>query len=250
MVTKFKYYNDGKGLVTRTPEYSFTGIEDLSERLAGIDNVKIINSITNTTLKGEAERDLISLEDKWFKVQSEIQAMDAEKKTLELKLNSGDRNGNPLTTDVQNAIKGRIAELTEGTITVDKEFYDHYTRTTHTVKEVQQTPYTKQLEARADLESTNPYLVGYRGGNTTATRPVKTLSAEKEKEIRKELVRQQIGTKVGDLPDLLADVSNALNALIKQVDGQPISAEDTAAISKYVERQAEVAAILKADYIK
>ena len=250
MVTKFKYYINEKGLVARTQEYSFTAIEELSGRLAGIDNVKVIDSIANATLQGEAERDLIALEDNWFKTQTQIQDMDTERKALESKLINGDRSGNPLTPEVQSSIKGRIAELKEGTITVEKEFYDHYTRKTHKVKEVVQTPYTIALEARADLEANNNYLKGFRGVKTSTTRPTPSLTNEKETAIRKELVRQQIATQVGDMPDLLADVSNALAALIKQVNGQSVTNADTDAINKYVSRQGEVAAILKSDYTK
>ena len=250
MITKFKYSINEKGLVTRTPEYSFTAIEDLAERLAGINNTDVIENIAKTTLKGEAERTIIGIETEWFKVQTEIQNMDEERKSLEAKLMRGDRNGNPLTPEAQIAIKGRIAELKEGSITVEKEFYDHYTRTTHTVKETIQTPYTVALEKRADLESTNPFLKGYRGIKTNSTRPTPTLSPAKETEIRKELVRQKIGVTVGDYVDLLADVSNALTALIKQVNGQNLTSEDTVAINKYVSRQAEVSAILASDYIK
>jgi hypothetical protein len=250
MITKFRYFINEKGLVARAPEYSFTAIEDLAERLAGIDNSTVVENIANTTLKGEAERDLIGAETEWFKAQTQVQDMDAERKTLEAKLMSGDRNGNPLTPETQGAIKGRIAELKEGSITVEKEFYDHYTRTTHKVKETVQTPYTIALEKRSDLESVNPYLKGFRGVTTNATRPAAKLSSDKETEIRKSLVRQKIGVTVGDYADLLADVSNALNALIKQVNGQNVSSEDTAAIQKYQTRQAEVSAILASDYTK
>ena len=250
MITKFKYSINSKGLVVRTPEYSFTAIEDLSSRLAGIDNETVVANIANTTLKGEAERELIGVETKWFKAQTLVQDMAAEKKALEAKLVNGDKNGNPLTPEAQSAIKARIAELTEGKIIVEKEFYDHYTRTMHKVKEEVQTPFTIALEKRSDLEAVNPYLVAFRGGKTTASRPTTKLSVSREKEIRKELVRQQISTKVGDMPDLLADVSNALAALIKQVNGQGATTEDTAAINKYVERQAEVSAILSSDYVK
>lgn len=250
MITKFTYSVDAKGIVTRAPEYSFTAIEDLSDRLAGIDNETVIGNIANTTLKGEAERALIGAETEWFKAQTTIQDMDTEKAALEAKLMSGDRNGNPLTPEAQGSIKARIAELSEGTITVEKEFYDHYTRTTHTVKETVQTPYTIALENRADLESVNAFLKGYRGGKTSVVRPEPKLSSAKEKEIRKELVRNQIGVKVGDYADLLADVSNALNAIIKKVNGGALSEEDQTAITKYTTRQAEVAAILAQDYIK
>lgn len=250
MITKFRYKIDAKGIVSRTPEYSFTAIEDLAERLSGIDNTKIVENIANTTLKGEAERALIGVETEWFKAQSQIQDMDAERKALEAKLVSGDKSGNPLTTSEQAAIKGRIAELKEGSITIEKEFYDHYTRTKHKVKEVIQTPYTIVLEKRNDLESSNPYLKGYRGAPTNSVRPAAKLDTTKETEIRKALVRQKIGVNVGDYADLLADVSNALNAIIKQVNGQSVTAQDTTAIQKYQARQAEVSAILASDYKK
>jgi len=250
MITKFKYSIDTKGLVTRTPEYSFTAIEDLSERLAGIDNETVVTNIANTTLKGEAERTLIGIDGEWFKAQTLVQDMDAERKILEAKLQRGDRNGNPLTPAAQGSIKGRIAELKEGSITVEKEFYDHYTRTTHKVKEVIQTPYTIALEKRSDLEANNPYLVAFRGAKTSVSRPAAKLSSDKETAIRKELVRQKVAVEIGDMPDLLADVSNALNALIKQVNGENTTTDDTNAINKYVKRQAEVSAILKADYNK
>jgi hypothetical protein len=44
MVTKFKYFNKN-GIVSRTPDYSFTAIEELSSRLTGIDNDLVITSI-------------------------------------------------------------------------------------------------------------------------------------------------------------------------------------------------------------
>lgn len=249
MVTKYKYTTTA-GVVTRKTEYSFTPIEALNVRLAEIDNPTVIGSITATTLKGEAERKLIETEDTWFKAQSEIQNMDKEKAALELKLKNGDKNGNPLTPDVQTSIAARIADCTEGTITVNKEFYDHYTRETHNVTEVHQTEYTKALELRTELESVNAYLAGYRGVTTAPARPVVTLSTDKETIIRKELVRQRIEIAVGDEQDLIADMSKALSTLIKQVAGTAVTAEETANVTTYVERQLIIDAIMTADYNK
>lgn len=250
MVTKFKYKLDSKGFVTRTPEYSFTAIEGLSERLSGIDNTDVITSIVDTTLKGEAERAMIESEDMWFKVQSTIQDMDIERVGLETRLASGDKYGNPLTSEVQTTIAARIAELKEGTLVIKKEFYNHYTRHTSIVDEIIQTPYTKALLNRTDLESSNPYLAGLRGVTTAPMRPINKLSTVKETEIRKELVRQKIGTIIGDDKDLIADMSNALSALIKKVSGVSISTSEEASISKYVLRQNEIAQIIASDYKK
>jgi len=249
MITKFKYLINA-GVVSRVPVYSFTPIENLSSRLEGIDSQKVISNIVNTTLKGEAERKLIELEDAWFKAQSDLQSMDIERAKLELKLKKGDANGNPLSPETQDAISARIAECKEGTITIEKEFYDHYTRETHKVKEVHQTPYTIALELRKDLEASNAFLSGLRGVADAPARPVIALSKEKETEIRKELVRQEIDVQVGDSKDLIADMSKALSALIKQVNGQSVTADDQANISKYVERQSVITEILKSDYNK
>lgn len=249
MVTKFKYFNKN-GIVSRTPDYSFTAIEELSSRLTGIDNDLVITSIANTTLKGESERHLIEAEDAWFKIQSNIQSMDAERVALEAQLAKGDKFGNPLTPEVQKNIASRIAELKEGTIVVKKTFYNHYNRQNMTVDEVIQTPYTVALLTRNDLEASNPYLAGYRGVASAPNRPVAKLDTSKETTIRKQLVRQKIDTVVGDNNDLIADLSNALSAIIKKVSGQDVSAAEEASINKYTSRQAEIAAILNADYKK
>lgn len=249
MVTKYKYTATA-GVVSRKTEYSFTPIEALSLRLSEIDNATVIDSITATTLKGEAERKLIETEDTWFKAQSEIQALDKEKAQLELQLLNGDANGNPLTPDVQTNIAARIADCSEGTVTVNKEFYDHYTRETHQVTEVHQTEYTKALELRTELEAVNAYLTGFRGVELSPARPIVTLSLDKETIIRKELVRQRIDIEVGDEQDLIADMSKALSTLIKQVGGTAVTAEETANIATYVERQAVIDAIMTADYTK
>ena len=249
MVTKFKYFNKN-GIVSRTPDYSFTTIEELSSRLAGIDNDLVITSISNTTLQGESERYLIESEDVWFKIQSNIQNMDTERTALEAQLAKGDKFGNPLTPEVQKNIASRIAELKEGTIVVQKTFYNHYNRQNMTVDEVIQTPYTVALLTRNDLEASNPYLAGYRGVSNAPQRPVAKLDATKETSIRKQLVRQKIDTVVGDNNDLIADLSNALSAIIKKVSGQDVSAAEEADINKYTSRQAEIAAILNANYKK
>ena len=249
MISKY-IYTAKAGVVTRKKEYSFTPIEALGLRLAGIDNPAVISAITSTTLKGEAERKLIAFEDTWFKAQSEIQSMDAEREKLELELTKGDKNGNPLTPEVQTNISARIAECKEGTITIEKEFYDHYTRETYKVKEVHQTPYTKALELRTELESENAYLKGFRGVDLSPSRPVVTLGVKKETEIRKELVRQKIDVEVGDTHDLIADMSRALSTLIKQVNGTSTTAEEQADVTTYVTRQAAIKAIMEADYNK
>lgn len=249
MVTKYKY-TAAAGVVTRKTEYSFTPIEALSLRLSEIDNIDVIKSITATTLKGEAERKLIEIEDTWFKAQSAIQNLDKEKAQLTLQLINGDKNGNPLTPDVQTNIAARIAACSEGTVTIEKEFYDHYTRETHKVKEVHQTEYTKSLELRTELEAINAYLTGYRGVEPAPARPVVTLKADKETIIRKELVRQRIEIAVGDEQDLIADMSKALSTLIKQVAGTPVTAEETAYVATYVERQLVIDGIMTADYNK
>jgi len=248
MVTK-NVYSVVAGKVSRKPDYSFTAIENLSQRLAGVDREEVISSIAAITLKGESERALIEFEDAWYKAQVGIQSMDDERVALEKKLVSGE-NGMPLSPIMQQNIAARIAELKEGTIVVKKEFYNHYTREKMMVDEVLQTPYTIALEKRKDLEKLNPYLAGYRGVAGQPARPAVALSAAKETEIRKELVRQKIDTKIGDDKDLIADMSNALSALIKKVNGQTNTAAETANVNKYVARQAEIAAILAADYNK
>jgi len=250
MIIKYNYNVDAKGVVTRTKDYSFVPVDGLSSRLEGVSSVRVIQGVANRTLKGEAELPLIQIEDSWFKVQSNIQDMDAERTTLENKLARGDSNGNPLNPTQQNVISARIAELKEGTIVTKKEFYNHYTRETSVVDDVAQTAYTIALETRADLESVNPYLAGLRGVAGAPARPTSSIDAETETSIRKELVRHKIAVQVGDMPDLLADVSNALAALIKKVNGASITAEEQTDIDQYVSRQAEVAAILKADYNK
>jgi hypothetical protein len=250
MITKFNYYVDAKGLVARKPDYSFTAVEELSSRLSGMDSELAITSIASTTLQGEAERPLIKLEDEWFKVQTSIQDMDAERVSLEAKLTSGNKSGNPLTADQQKVIAARIAELKPGTITVKKVFYNHYTRQSMEVDEVVQTPYTIAQLTRTDLEASNAYLAGMRGVAGTPTRPVAKLDAAKESEIRKELVRQKIDAIVGDDKDLIADISNTLSALLKKVAGQPVSTTEEASIAKYLKRQAEIATIMAADYVK
>lgn len=250
MITKFKYYVNDKGLVVRNAVYTFTTVEELSTRLEGIDNESVISNIVAITLKGEAERELIEIEDGWFKVQSELQDMDAERVTLENKLVYGDSSGNPLTPETKTVISARIAELQEGTIIVKKEFYNHYSRQTTIVDDVIQTPYTVTLEKRIDLETSNPYLKGFRGVIGAPSRPVKTLSSEKETIIRKKLVRQKIDALVGDDKDLIADMSQALSAIIKKVAGQAVTSAEEAEITQYIARQAEIDAILAADYTK
>ena len=250
MITKYSYKLNAAGLVERTHKYSFTAIEDLSARLFGVDNVDVINGITQRTLNGEAERHLIEQEDKWFKIQTTIQQMDAERVDLEIKLTKGDRFGNPLTTEVKNGILARIAELKEGTVTIKKVFYNHYTRQNMEVDEVIQTPYTVVRLTRDDLEAGNPYLAGLRGVTTAPARPEPKLSAARETEIRKELVRQKIFAQVGDVQDLLADVSNALSSIIKKVSGQTLTTTEETSIAKYVGRQEMVNTILATDYIK
>ena len=193
---------------------------------------------------------LIEAEDAWFKIQTNIQNMDTERTSLEAQLAKGDKFGNPLTPEVQKNIASRIAELKEGTIVVKKTFYNHYNRQNMTVDEVIQTPYTVALLTRNDLEASNPYLAGYRGVSNAPQRPVAKLDATKETTIRKQLVRQKIDTVVGDNNDLIADLSNALSAIIKKVSGQDVSAAEEASINKYTSRQAEIAAILNANYKK
>jgi len=249
MITKFNYFTKN-GLVSRTPDYSFTAIEDLGYRLADIDDENVISNIAATTLKGESERNMIGIEDAWFKIQLSIQEMDAERISLEKKLIDGDSNRNPLNPTMLNNVKARIAELKEGTIIVKKEFYNHYNRETITVDEVIQTPYTIALENRIDLEYNNPYLAGLRGDKTAPKRAVTSLNLEKETEIRKELVRQKIDVRVGDDKDLIADMSHAFSAIIKKVSGGTITAKEDADIAKYITRQTEISGIMAADYIK
>ena len=249
MITKFNY-RVVNGVVSRTPDYSFTTIEELAERLNGITNEAAIASIAKTTLQGESERDLIAQEDAWFKVQTSIQDMDNEKASLQAKVAAGDKNGNPLNAELQKNIAARIAELSPGTITVKKVFYDHYTRTNMEVDETVQTPYTIALEKRVDLEASHAYLAGLRGAANAPARPAAKLDAAKEAEIRKELVRQRIATTIGDDRDLIADLSNVVSALVKKSSGQSVTAAEEAEIAKYVARQTAIAGIMAADYIK
>ena len=250
MVTKFKYEVDTKGLVSRKAEYSFTAVEELSERLSGISDAKIISNISAITLKGEAERNMLEIEDDWFRVQSNIQAMEIERKKLEKKVSDGNKYGNPLTPEMQKKLAARIAELNEGTISIQKEFYNHYSRQTITVDEVTQTPFTIALENRTDLENDNPYLAGLRGVKTAPKRPSAKLDPTKEQEIRKYLVRQKIDALVGDDKDLIADMSQALSAIIKKVSGVSVTSDEENDINQYISRQGEINSILTSDYSK
>ena len=110
MITKY-IYNIMNNVVVRKSLYTFTTIEDLNERIAGIKSISILKSIVNTTLKGEAERTLIEAEDAWFSVQQKIQIMDIEKSELEAQLAKGDVYGNPFSPSVQNEIKAKIADV-------------------------------------------------------------------------------------------------------------------------------------------
>jgi hypothetical protein len=74
------------------------------------------------------------------------------------------------------------------------------------------------------------------------------LSQEKEIAIRKVLVRQEINVQVGDSQDLIADMSNALTAMIKQINGETLTEDDKSDISKYLERQNVINTILASDY--
>ncbi len=249
MVTKFKYENNN-GVVTKIPEYTFTSAAGLAERLEGVDNETTITSIVGATLKGEAERNLIEIEGKWFLSQKALQKMDIKKSKLEKQLTAGDVFGNPLNVNAQLSIKADIADLVAGTIVVKKEFYDHYTRKTYDVEEIHQTSYTKELERRTDLEASNKYLAGLRGVANTDERPTPSLSTENELKIRKQLVRQRISTQVGDTLDIVADMSNALSVLIKKVNGESVNTLDLSDLTQFIERKEIVDAIMKADYNK
>jgi hypothetical protein len=249
MITKYTY-SIVAGKVTRQPAYTFTALEDLFDRLSTISNIDTINGIASRTLQGESERPLIDKEDAWFKVQTSIQDMDAERVSLEAKLKSGDASGNPLSPTLQKNVAARIADLKAGSITVTKQFYNHYTRQTMSVEEVVQTSYTVSLEKRTDLEQTTPYLAGLRGISAAPTRPAVTLDPAKDAEIRKILVRQKIGVTVGDDKDIIADLANAFNAIIKKVGGQAVTPVEEALITKYSARQAQIATILATDYKK
>jgi len=247
MIIKYDYVFEN-GETKRKVDYTFTPYEDLEERLNGIDNEDVINSIINITLKGEAEREIIGIEDKWFKVQSQIQEADKKRTKLEALLENG-RNGEPLNENEQLSIKAQIAELSEGTMTIEKEFYNHYTRETYKVTENVQTPYTILLEQRTDIEDQYPFLKAYRGVEVEEKRPEPFLSEDKEKAIRKLFVRQQIDIEIGDIKDLFADAANALKVLIKKVNNEAVSDKEETYISKFLERQKNIEAILEKDYV-
>jgi len=248
MLTKYNY-NLQAGQVNREFVYSFTPYEELKERLVGMDNTTIINNIINTTLKGEAERELISIEDEWFKVQDEIQQMKKNKKLLEESLNDSTRMA-PLTPDEQKNILAQIADKSEGTVTVEKEFYDHYTRQTHKVKEIHQTTFTKKIEKRNDIESKNNFLAGYRGVEGIPGRPTPSINPDIDKRIKLLLVRKEIDMSVGDEKDLIADLSKAVNVILQKLNGQELSETDQTNLKKYISRQEKITEIVKSDYIK
>ena len=112
MVTKFKYFNKN-GIVSRTPDYSFTAIEELSSRLTGIDNDLVITSIANTTLKGESERHLIEAEDAWFKMGEihELSGNINEAKNCYQKCISEHGQKYSLNSDIVDNAKKRVEEL-------------------------------------------------------------------------------------------------------------------------------------------
>jgi hypothetical protein len=246
MITKFDYgFENGK--VKRQPSYTFTPYEDLKQRLNGISNHDIIVNLVNQTLKGETEKKLIGVEDTWYKIQVPIQEMDVEREKLQKILKNG-KNGRPLTSEEQKRIKSKIAELSEGSIVIEKEFYDHYTRTTYKVKEEIQTPYTKLLEQRNNLEGDYPYLKGYRGIVDAPQRPQLKIDPELEKEIKKLMVRQQINVNVGDDKDLIADASKALLSVIKKLNGEELNDADKLNLQKFENRQNEIEQILNNNY--
>ena len=242
MMVKYRYFIK-YGKVVREPEYTFTPFEEFEQKIAGIKIKDVIDVVTETTIKGESERKLIEIEDKWFKIQSEIQKMDTERKRLEEEMN---KTG--LSEEDKKRIAAKIAELKDGEIVIEREFYNHYTRETQKVKEVIQTPYRKMLQRRIEIEKEYPYLKAYRGEQTDAVRPEPKIDSKLEKEIKKIAVRAKINLEVGDDKDIIADIAKALNAIMKKANGEALTESDKEALEKYQKRQGVIAKILDKDY--
>jgi hypothetical protein len=242
MMVKYRYFTK-YGKVVREPEYTFTPFEEFEEKVSKINIKDVIDNVTEVTIKGESERKLIEIEDKWFKIQTEIQKMDTERKRLEEEMNKPG-----LSEEDKKRIAAKIAELKDGEIIIEREFYNHYTRETQKVKEVIQTPYRKALEKRFEIENEYPYLKAYRGEKTDAVRPEPKIDPKLEKEIKKIAVRAKINLEVGDDKDLIADIAKALNAIMKKANGEPLTDKDKEAIEKYQKRQNIISNILDKDY--
>jgi len=241
-MVKYRYFLK-YGKVVREPEYTFTPVEEFESKIKEIRIKDVIDNVTEITIKGEAERKLIEIEDAWFNIQSEIQRMDTERKRLEEEL---EKPG--LDEEDKKRIMAKIAELKDGEIVIEREFYNHYTRETQKVKEVIQTPYRKMLQKRIEIENEYPYLKGYRGEKTDSKRPEPKIDPNLEKQIRKIAVRAKIALEVGDDKDIIADIAKAINAMMKKMNGQPLDENDKIALEKYQKRQEVISNILQKDY--
>jgi len=243
MITKFKYELIN-GTVQRTKEFSFVPYEEIFEYVFELDNSKIVSNIIDNTIKGESERELIDAENEWYKLVKEIEYMDNKRKELEYKM----ANEENLTEEKQKAYLTQINDLKEGTIEIEKEFYDHYTRETYKVKETIQTTYTKKLESLLDIESEYKYLKAYRGLETTEQRPVFKIDETKLKMLKKLKVRKLIDIEIADEKDLIADISVALLAMIKKSNNQSLTEREERKLNKFIENQSKISSILDSSY--
>lgn len=247
-MTKFTYtFTNGK--VVRQSAYSFTPSESLAQRIQDTDNLDAIKAIADRTIQGEKERSLIEIENKWFLLQSELQEMDETRLELIDKRDAGDA-GAPWSELILKKMNKQIADLAPGETIMNKEFYDHYTRKKQIVKEVIKTSYQKVMTARDELEALHSWLKTYRGvtGGTARPAVIPATTTDTIKSIKKEVTRQEIAITVGDDKDLMADISNALAALIKKSNGTALTEAENQAILKYVNRQSTIVKIVDTTY--
>lgn len=186
--------NEETGFVERTVLESFPEMDVLAK---GIEAGRRTQTIKNGLLKayeGKSQGFLCEVEDKWFKLQSNIQVME---KTLDelnnpvLEIDPETMQEIPLTEEEQAKINDKLSALKQdGSIE----------------------SYEADVKERAQMEETYPWLVAFRGVETTEVRPDVTAESLSNSDV-KSLIAHERNLSVRNIEDTVADLAK-MNSLL------------------------------------
>jgi len=217
---KYSYKLNEEGLVERSIQETYPDI-DIFER--GINNKKMPDLIKKQYLKalqGEAESDLIKIEEDWYNIQKKIEKLTKELKEINDKLNGVQEVIDEETGEIK--VKGvekvkdkvqreKLIKRLEEINDKEEYIYDDYGKK---VKTIIKGELSLAQEERERLEQENEFLKGYRGLKTDAKRPNPSENVKLPREKVKRLIAHERDLTVRNIEDTVADLAKTNSILM------------------------------------
>jgi len=238
-MTKYGYtLNSNTNLVEQSVIETYPKNDILERSIENGSRAGLIKKQKLKAIEGEHESTIVDMELKWFKKQQLVETLEAEVKTITDKLNGVSEVIDPITNEITTVAVEQVTDEDEVVILTTRLESINDKNTNHFDDAgVKQTTVIKgelslALEARASLEKEFGWLVGYRGLETTTTRPEVSSNIKLTRKDAKKLIAYERDTDVRNSEDSIADLAKMISLSFSAISALwvMVSEEDKAAL--------------------